>query len=614
MSRDGDVWRVEVDDAELGSADLYGFRLHGRWAPLAGDRFDASKLLLDPCATQVWFPPGADRDLARVRGVDTIGRAPWGVLERAPAMGETSGRPSHLADQLVIVEAHTRGFTRSPSSPVRAEHRGTFRGLIESLDHLSNLGVTALELLPVHQGDPGEGSYWGYMPLAYLAVESAYAAGDDPAAELAELANACHARGIELILDVVYNHTTEEDHVGPTYSLRGIDSPAYYVMSDVGEYADDAGCGNVLRAANAPAGDLVVASLERLADLGVDGFRFDLATILGRDERGRLQEDAPLIDRITSFADERGLRLIAEPWDVSAYQVGESFPGRTWLQWNGRFRDDIRSFVRGDSAMVGAVAQRVQGSPDIYADTPSRSVNFVTAHDGFTLYDLVSYQAKHNEANGHANTDGTDDNRSWNCGWEGDDGVPDDVVALRERQMRNLLTLLLVSGGVPMLLAGDEIANTQHGNNNAYRLDDETSWIDWSTREARADLQRFASQLIAFRRSHPSIGRSSHWGADVTFFGPVALSDDWAAPDRHSLGWHLRGATFGDDDLVVLSNAFWEAVEMPLPAGNWRRVVDTSLAAPEDIATFGDEVPVSTDTYWLAPRTTVVLVGTGAAS
>jgi glycogen operon protein len=607
---DGEVWTVEVAAAQVGAADLYGYRVDGPWAPLVGDRCDVSKLLLDPYATRVWFPPGADRDLARLHRVDTIGRAPWGVLDARPAQGDTTGRPRLLTDQLVIHETHVRGFTRSPSSGVPADRRGTFAGLIDRLDHLANLGVTAVELLPVHQNDPAEGSWWGYMPLAYLAVEQRYAAGEDPAAELADLAAACHERGMELILDVVFNHTTEEDHVGPTYSLRGIDSRAYYVMSEVGEYVDDAGCGNIVRAAHPAAADLILAGLERMADLGVDGFRFDLATVLGRDENGHLQAESPTIDRITEMAQRRGLRLIAEPWDVSAYQVGAGFPGSTWMQWNGRFRDDIRSFVKGDAGMVPAVVQRVQGSPDLFPDTPSRSLNFVTAHDGFTLRDLVSYHHKRNEANGQGNTDGTDDNRSWNCGWEGDEGVPDDVVTLRLRQMRNLLTLLLVSGGVPMLLAGDDIANTQFGNNNVYRLDDETSWIDWTGLEEHTDLHRFVSLLVSFRRSHPSIGRSSHWGDDVTFIGPDGV--DWLAPDSRTVGWHLVGASLGDDDVVVLANAHWEAVEMRLPEGIWSRVVDTSLAAPDDIVGYGHEVAITTDTYWLAPRSTVVLVS-GAA-
>ena len=603
---DGETWSVEVDDEDIGEADLYGYRVAGRWAPLAGDRFDRTKVLLDPYATAVWFPPGADRDLARVHRVDTLGRGPFGVLQRRPATGDTAARPRHHVDQLVVQEAHVRHLTASPTSGVREAHRGTFRGLIDRLDHLSSLGVTALELLPVHQSDPAEGSWWGYMPLAYLAIEDRYAAGDDPATELAELATACHQRGIELILDVVYNHTTEEDHLGPTYSLRGIDSPAYYVMDEVGALADDAGCGNVVRAAHPAAADLILASLERLASLGVDGFRFDLASILGRDESGRVQASSATIDRITELGERLGLRLIAEPWDVTSYQVGEAFPGRTWLQWNGRFRDDVRSFVRGDAGTVPAMVQRVQGSPDIYADTPTRSLNFVTAHDGFTLYDLVSYDHKRNHANGHGNTDGTDDNRSWNCGWEGDVDVPGEVLALRARQMRNLLTLLLCSGGVPMLLAGDEMGNTQFGNNNAYRLDGPTVWLDWDRADAFADLRRFVGELIAFRRSHPSIARPTHWADDVTFLGPDDV--DWLAPDSRSFGWHLRGATVGDDDVVVLANSFWEPVAITLPPGRWARAVDTSLASPDDIRSLGDAEPIEDAVYTVAERSTVVLV------
>lgn len=595
LRREGDVWILEVSAGDIADADLYGFRADGPWAPLVGDRFDPSKLLLDPYARDVWFPPGLDRDAARCRGVDTIGRAPWGVLRAEEPVGRRVPRP--VIDEVVVAEVHVGAFTGSPSSGVAVRLRGTFAGMIERLDHLAALGVTAVEIMPVHVCDPTEGSVWGYMPLSYLAIDPRLAAGDDPAAELAALADACHERGMELWVDVVYNHTTEEDHLGPTYSLRGLDGRSYYVMSDIGEHLDDAGCGNILDASQPAVADLVIASLARLVGLGVDGVRFDLATVLARD-------DDSLVRRITQFAADTGVRLVAEPWDVVRHQVGPSFPGGTWMQWNDRFRDVVRSFVKGDIGYVGMMEDVVQGSPHLFPGTPRRSVNFVTAHDGFTMWDLVSYEVKRNEVNGHGNTDGAHDNRSWNCGWEGD-GAPDDVVELRGRQMRNFFTVLLCSAGTPMLLAGDEMRRTQLGNNNAYRSDDPSVWFDWTALGASADLVRFVSRLVAFRRQHPSLGRETPWGPDVTFLH---------AGTGHDLGWCVRGRHPGEPAVVVLVNAHWHACTMSLPAGRWGRVVDTSLASPHDIVDDPVTGAVRLDTPELAPvyemaaRSSVVLV------
>jgi isoamylase len=588
---DGTVWGCTMDPDEIGDADLYGFRVDGPWAPLRGDRFDASKLLLDPYARHVWCPAEVDRDAARRRGVDTIGRSPWGVLRaEGPPANRVARRVLDDLDDLVVAEVHVGAFTGSPTSGVHPRSRGTFAGMTERLDHFAHLGVTAVELLPVHAADPSEGSAWGYMPLAYMAIEPRYATTDDPAGELAALADACHERNMELWVDVVYNHTTEEGHLGPTYSMRGLDNRAYYVTTDTGEYIDDAGCGNVLAASHPAVADLVIASLERLVDLGVDGFRFDLASILGRD-------DHRLIERITQLGLERNVRLVAEPWDVVRYQVGPAFPGGTWMQWNDRFRDVVRSFVKGDPGHVAHLQEAVQGSPHLFPDSPRRSVNFVTAHDGFTLHDLVSYQTKRNEPNGHLNTDGANDNRSWNCGWEGDDDVPLEVSALRSRQIRNFLTVMLCSAGTPMLLAGDEMRRTQRGNNNAYRSNDESVWLDWTGLEESADLVRFVRGLIAFRRSHPSLSRATHWGDDVTFLH---------ADTGHDLGWCLRGTDHGDADIAVLVNAHWNACSMGLPHGHWHRVVDTALAPPLDLV--DEPVPIDRDHYELAPRSAVVLV------
>jgi glycogen operon protein len=611
LHRDGDRWTLRLPLADVGDADLYGYRVAGRWAPSAGHRFDPAKLLVDPWAVRVWVPPSHDRDLARIHGSDTLGRSLFGVLPD-PQVARVStvrplDRPGGRAPAPVIVEAHVRGATMQPSSGVAEGRRGTFAGLGELVPYLRDLGADAIELLPIHQLDPAEGNYWGYMPHVFGALNDRYVAGPDPDDELRRLVDRCHEEGIEVLVDVVYNHTGEDGVHGPTYSLRGIDNASYYALRPGGGYRDDAGCGNILRAAHPAAGALVLGTLERFADLGVDGFRFDLATILGRDLHGNLQARSELLDAISALAEARGLRLIAEPWDLSAYQVGESFPGRGWAQWNGRFRDDVRSFVRGEPGMVAALVQRVQGSPDLFPGRPRDSVNFVTCHDGFTLHDLVAYDHKHNEANGHGNTDGTDHNRSWNCGWEGDDGAPAEVVALRRQQMRNLIGLLLLSSGTPMLMLGDEIAQTQRGNNNPYNQDNPLTWIDWGRAREWGDLRRFVRTMIAQRRAHPSIDRGRPWGEDVTFHG-VSGPPDLSFESR-SLAWLLRGAPVGDDDLYVIVNAWWEPLTFHLPeAGPWWRIADTALRSPADVAEPGAEPPVSGDTYHLAPRSLVVLV------
>ena len=474
-------WSVTVPVAQLGGVDLYGFRVEGPNQPELGHRCDPAKVLLDPQATQVWFPPQHDRDRAKTFGVPTLGHAPLGVLrdDLRPVPQTTGSR--HRDQNLVIYELHVRGATML-AEQVPAELRGTFAGLTHLAAYIADLGVTAIELLPIHQFDPDEGNYWGYMALVWGALHHAYVAGPDPEGEFHAMVQAFHDAGLEVLLDVVYNHTTEEDHVGPTYTLRGIDNRAYYVVEADGTYRNDAGCGNIVRAAHPAAARLIVESLRRYADLGVDGFRFDLGSLLGRDIDGNPQEHSALIDEITEFAQQRDIRLIAEPWDLATYQIGDAFPGRSWGQWNGKFRDDVRSFLRGEEGFAEAVALRVAGSPDLYGRHWARSINFLTAHDGFTLYDWASYERKHNNANGWDNNDGSDDNRSWNCGWEGDDipnDLVDEVMALRNQQMRNALCMMLLSQGVPMLLAGDEWANTQHGNNNVYNQDNATAWLNW---------------------------------------------------------------------------------------------------------------------------------------
>jgi isoamylase len=616
MAREGEWFVAWVAEADVPGAELYGYQVDGPWKPDLGHRYDLSKVLLDPYAEQVWFPPRIDRTAAATRYESTEGRGPLAVLprrvDRADEVSSTKSplrpaRPVVAVHERVVYEVHVKNFTASAPF-VEPGERGTFRGLIAALDHLVALGVTTIELMPIHEVDPSEGSHWGYMPLAFGAVTQRYAAGDVAADEFASFVDAAHERGLEVMIDVVLNHTTEGDEHGPTWSMRGVDNLAYYVIDRAGGYRNEAGCGNIVRAGDESVGRLLLWALERFADLGVDGFRFDLAATLARDVRGTITGESALIDEIARFGKRRGLHLVAEPWDLGAYLLGSAFPNETWSQWNDRFRDAIRSFLRGEPGMVHEVCRRVEGSPDIFDGEPYRGINFVTAHDGFTLWDLVSYDHKHNEANGRDNTDGSDANLSWNCGWEGDHEVPDDVVDLRHRQVRNALVLLLMSGGTPMLLGGDEMGRTQLGNNNPYNLDDETSWFDWERARSFADLERFVAHLVRFRRRHPSIGRPTPWGADVEWLVPLGRHVD--DPELRSTGWVLRGAALGDDDIAVFVNASWEPCTFALPSSSgWRRVVDTAADPSACIVGFEDPTAlVSADEIVLEPRSSVVFV------
>jgi len=614
-NRTGRVWHVVLPADALEGATLYGYRVDGPWDPVRGHRFDREKVLLDPYATAVWFPPGFDR-AAAARPGSTLGRAPLAVLPPEvdrPEPAPEKPHPRHAHD-LVVYELHVRGFTMASSSGVPAGRRGTFAGLRDKIPYLQELGVTAVELLPVQQVDPQEGSYWGYMTLGFFAPNRAYAAAADAAAEFREMVRAFHRAGIEVWLDVVYNHTSEGDASGPTHSFRGIDNHGYYLLGADGSYANESGTGNTLRTGHPAGRSLVSRSFAHWADrFGVDGFRFDLASILTRAPDGRIDPDPSLIAEIGVLAGDRDLRLVAEAWDVAAYQLGRGFPGITWRQWNGMFRDDVRSFVKGDPGMVGALMTRVYGSADLFPDglpdgyRPWMSVNFVTAHDGFCLWDLVSYDRKHNEANGHGNSDGSDDNRSWNHGWEGDAGAPAGVLALRRRQVRNFAALLLLANGTPMLAAGDEFGHTQGGNNNPYNQDNATTWLDWTRLEANRDLHRFWRRMIAFRKSHPTLGRSRYWRDDVRWHGidgPVDLG-----PESRAVAWFLDGRDTGDDDLYVMVNAGGEAAAFRIAEpGPWRRAADTSLPSPDDIVDPGAEPLVVGDRYAVGPRTVVLLV------
>ncbi len=558
---------VDVDVADGDRTRLY--RDGGHWVgavpPSSRYRLhvDGGAGLVDPMATQVWFGPEHERYTPDAWAV----AAPW----------PTPQAPRRTTRPLVIAEAHVRGMT------MRLDRRdaGTFAPVVTDLPRLADLGVSVLELLPIHQFDPAEGNFWGYMPLVFGAVHGHYGTADD----VVELVAAAHDNDIEVWVDVVLNHTTEEDQHGPTLSLRGLADADYYVRDAQGRYANDAGCGNIIDATSLPAQRLVVAGLDRLADLGIDGFRFDLASVLARDP--------DFVREVGDWAERRNVRLIAEPWDLERYLLGREFPDDRWGQWNGKFRDDMRGFLRGEGGLVPALMQRVQGSPDLF-DSPLNSVNFLTSHDGFTMYDLVAYDRKHNLANGWNGTDGTDDNRSWNSGWEGDIDVPAEVMATRRQQLRNAISLLLLSHGTPMFVLGDEFGRTQGGNNNPYNQDNETSWVDWARRDEFVDHEEFVRRLIALRAAHPVLWQPEPWGSDVEWFGADG-SPDMASHSR-SLAWHVDG-------LYVIANMWWEAVEYRVQApGPWAVTIDTSVPTG-----FVDDASPAGASIRVAPRTIVVL-------
>jgi glycogen operon protein len=478
--------------------------------------------------------------------------------------------------------------------------------------------------MPVFQFDPQEGNYWGYMPLSLFALHHLYAASHDLGAEINEfraMVKALHQADIEVILDVVYNHTTEDDEYGPTYSFRGIDNSSYYLLAqDRRRYINDSGTGNVLNTANRHVRAMVLDSLRYwVKEMHIDGFRFDLASLFTRNSDGSIDYEAPpIIAAIRTDPELADCRLIAEAWDISSYQVGRAFPGVSWMQWNGCFRDDVRRFVRGDRGMVGQLMLRLYGSDDLFPDSLKearhafQSVNYITSHDGFSLYDLVSYNTKHNEANGLGNTDGMDENFSWNCGQEGDENLLPAVFALRKRQVKNFCCLLMLANGTPMFCAGDEFMKTQGGNNNPYNQDNEITWLDWDLVEQNRDIFRFFKLMIAFRKAHPSLGRSRFWREDVSWYGTgpdVDLSES-----SRSLALCLHGGTEHDQGIYIMINAFETDLGFIVQEGSarhWRRVVDTSLESPDDILEPGKEMSLASLSYPVRGHSVVVLVREG---
>jgi isoamylase len=618
-NKSGRIWHCRVPQSQIGAARYYAYSIDGPYDPQHGDRFDPHKVLLDPYARRILFPPGFSRGASCGPG-SNAGKAPLAYLPGPdPFDWGNDPRPRHTSDT-VIYEMHVRGFTRRDNSGVSADARGTYAGVTAKIPYLKDLGVTVVELLPVFQFDPDEGNYWGYMPLGFFAPHHGYSSANSDGCcnEFRAMVKALHEAGIEVVLDVVYNHTTEGDEEGPTYTFRGIENSTYYLLDpDMSHYRDDTGTGNVLRSAHPKVRKFILDSMRFwVREMHVDGFRFDLASIFTRRDDGSIDLGQPaVIADITADDDFAGIHLIAEPWDLSSYELGRSFPGHMWSQWNGRFRDDVRGFVKGDDGKVGALMSRIYGSDDLFPDDcaeayhPYQSVNFVTSHDGFCLYDLVAYNSKHNQANGENNQDGTDDNLSWNCGWEGDTDVPADVMELRKQQIKNFCCLIFLSNGTPMFCAGDEFMNTQGGNNNPYNQDNNTTWLNWDLLERNGDMFRFFKNMIAFRKAHPTLGRSRFWRDDINWYGvgkEVDLSDD-----SHTLAFSLHGASQQDEDIYVMINAYWDNLDFVVQEGKpqeWKRMVDTSLASPFDFAAAGTEPQLTTAAYTVKARSIVVLI------
>jgi len=597
--RIGDVFCMVVfglDDEDL----EYGYRIDGPFDPAAGHRFDSTKVLMDPYARQI-----AGRDVWGEEP-DWQGTYPYRARVSFDDFDWEGEGPLEIApEDLVIYEAHVRGFTRSESSGCK--HPGTYAALVEKIPYLKELGVNAIELMPIYEFDEFENSrlhpdtgerlynFWGYSTVGFFAPKAGYAATGRfgmQVDEFKQLIKSLHKAGIEVILDVVFNHTAEGNDQGPTLSFKGLDNKTYYMLTPEGYYFNFSGTGNTLNCNNPVVRSLVLDCLRYWAsEYHIDGFRFDLASILGRDPWGAPLSNPPLLESLAFDPILSSCKLIAEAWDAGGlYQVG-SFPafGR-WGEWNGKYRDCARRYLKGDEGMVGELAQRVQGSPDLYRHSgrsPATSVNFITCHDGFTLADLVSFNGKHNDANGEGNRDGGDDNHSWNCGAEGWSDEPS-ILALRKRQMMNAMAILLTSRGIPMILMGDEFGRSQHGNNNAYCLDSAISWVDWSLLESNADLHRVVKALIHFRKGHPALRVNNFDGIPnehlpcCSFHGNQPWQPDWSDQSRQ-LAWMMAAREpnkpLSTDIVYVATNmahyASWFTLPDTPPTYQWHLCFNT---------------------------------------
>lgn len=620
INKTGDVWHVLVHGLEQGQ--LYGYLVDGEYNPQRGDRYNANKLLLDPYAKAVvgnyhWDDPAAyeyafsssPNDLER----DTrknFGKVGKCVVVDSSDFDWEADQPLRIPmKETIIYEAHVRGLTYSPSASV--QHRGTYRGIIEKIPYFQELGITTLELLPVHgfnhyenfRTNPRTGerlyNFWGYSTLSFFAPDEWYCTDEDgfrAVREFQEMVKALHAHGFEVILDVVYNHTGEGNEYGPTHSFKGIDNRVYYMLDQEGRYLNFSGCGNTLNCNHPVVKRLILDSLRYwVVDMHVDGFRFDLAAILGRDQEGNWVPNYSILDEISHDPILSNTKLIAEGWDAAGlFKLGDFPTG--WGEWNAAYRDSVRAFIRGDTGTVGEFSTRLAGSEDLFQNKKRQqyhSINFITAHDGFTLHDLVSYNTKHNEENAENNQDGLDSNLSWNCGFEGPTDDPH-IRRLRERQMRNLFTVLMISQGTPMMLSGDEMQFSKRGNNNTYCHDNDLNWLDWGLLDRHRDYFEFCKYLIHFRKQHPALQREGFFTGrdrsqndipDIGWHGVEPHQPDWS-DESHAMAFMLdgamqeTGADADDNNIYVAINAFWEDLVFRLPQPGrdkaWRMAVNTA--------------------------------------
>lgn len=634
--RVGNVWAMKVFDLNPEEIE-YGFRMSGPYQPRLGHRFNPNDILLDPYAKavggrDVWGTEPNNDDIFPHRSLIVEDDFDWG-----------DDTPLNIPIQdLIIYEMHVRSFTQHPTANVR--HPGTFAAIRAKIPYLKELGVNAVELMPIFEFDefeydrhnPFTGeqllNYWGYSTICFFAPKAGYAATgklgmqvDEFKATVREL----HRAGIEVILDVVFNHTGEGNERGHTISFRGLDNKVYYMLTPNGEYYNFSGTGNTMNCNHPVVRQVVIDCLRYwVSEYHIDGFRFDLASILGRDQQGAPLTNPPLLEALAHDPILARVKLIAEAWDAGGlYQVG-SFPsyGR-WAEWNGKYRDIVRRWVRGDGGIVGEMATRIIGSPDLYSERGTgASINFLTAHDGFTLRDLFTYNEKHNTANGEDNRDGANDNYSWNCGVEGETDDPV-INTMRRRMMKNAIAILLVSQGTPLLLMGDEMGRTKQGNNNTYCHDNELNWLDWALLDQNPDLFRFTKNMIAFRKAHPILRNRNHFRGidligsgypDISWHGVRMWRPDWAEYSRTLAfmldGSHAMDGLTTDDMIYVAMNMHWESHEFELPPLNnrrrWHVFIDTSKRHPYDVYELGKEPPLQNQHhYTVNDRTVVILVG-----
>jgi len=654
-NKTGDVWHCRIKGLKAGVCYLY--RADGAYQPEQGLRFNPRKALIDPYAKAlskledwdltkcVGYDPAAPTIDLSISREDNLLHLPRCIVIDDNNFDWQGDSPLNYPLRLsVLYETHVKGLTAHSSSKV--EHPGTYRGVIEKIPYFKKLGVTSLEFLPIQEfneheiprSNPRNGekltNYWGYSTVAFFAPKESYAADRTPGGQVNEfklMVRELHKAGIEVILDIVFNHTAEGNEQGPTFSFRGLDNTIYYILNDNKRfYQNYSGCGNTVNCNHPVVRTFIMHCLRYwVVEMHVDGFRFDLGSILGRDQHGRLMESPPVLERIAEDPVLSSTKIIAEAWDAGgAYQVGW-FPGGRWAEWNDRYRDNIRRYWRGDPRETRYLATRLAGSSDLYlrdGRKPFHSINFITSHDGFTLKDMVSYNSKHNEDNGEENVDGSDNNNSYNYGFE---GITNDPVleGIRERQLKNFFATLLVSLGTPMILGGDEIGRTQHGNNNAYCQDNEISWYDWALLEKNKGLFHFVKEMIAFRRRHPGFMRPefynghegpSHSAPDICWY-----NEKGAAPDWDRLGYNLALQINGrkpdinlnkdDNDFFIMLNAGLDPVTFSIPPSidckPWFRVVDTSMFSPQDILPEGQEEPLALpNKYKVRARSVAILI------